>query len=131
MIPLVQRKVLVVEDDPVIRKLLCFALHTAGFEVAEAGTGDEALLSLAASLPDAVVLDLTLPDDKSGAVLEWLRQKSRQGSARLSWVVTSALPHEEAARRYGTLGGPFLPKPFDPWDLINRLEGLTGPCIKG
>jgi DNA-binding response OmpR family regulator len=71
---------------------------------------------------DAVVLDLGLPDGLGGAVLRKLQDVSPK--QRPAWVIISALDEDEAVHRYGSLKGPFIPKPFDPWDLIRKLEQL-------
>ena len=71
--------------------------------------------------PDAVLLDLGLPDGLGGAVLHRLHE-SRDGYP--TWLIVSALDEDEANRRYGPLKGVFVPKPFDPWDLVKKLEDL-------
>jgi CheY-like chemotaxis protein len=55
------RSLLVVEDDPDLRRMYRRALAFAGFDVAEAGNGLEALRRIDAALPDLIVLDLMLP----------------------------------------------------------------------
>jgi len=71
--------------------------------------------------PDAVLLDLGLPDGLGGAVLRRLHQ-SQDGYP--AWLIVSALDEDEAKRRYGPLKGTFIPKPFDPWELVKKLEDL-------
>ena len=116
-------RVLVIEDDQSVRRMLRFSLRTTGFSVTEAINGGEAMEVLAKHTTDAVVLDLGLPDGLAGAVLERLRQAAQQDGTPV-WVVISAMDREEAAKRYGPLGSSFMTKPFDPWDLIGTLEEL-------
>ena len=116
-------KVLLVEDDPAVARMLRFSLRAAGFDVATVTAGAEALDILnEQGATDAVILDLGLPDGLGKAVLDRLRQANELG--RPVWVVISALDREEAAERYGPLGSHFLGKPFNPWDLIRMLEAL-------
>jgi DNA-binding response OmpR family regulator len=84
-------KVLVVEDDESVRRTLAVALSMANFLVLEASTGAAALAVLERNDPDAVVVDLRLPDRQGGAVLQRLR--SQDGPA---WVAISALDRQEA-----------------------------------
>ena len=115
---------MLVEDDTSLRRVLGRALRGAGFEVFEAATGWEALDLLESQPPEAVVLDLGLPNASTPAVLDYLRQPGREGDRGPIWVIISALEPEDASRQYGPLGGHFLPKPFNPRGLIRMLESL-------
>jgi DNA-binding response OmpR family regulator len=119
-----QARVLVVEGDRGVARMLRFSLRSAGFRITEAPTGVEALRILDRQPPDAVVLDLSLPDGLAPAVLGRLCGPSGGNTPYPVWVVISSLDREEATRRYGPLGSRFLPKPFDPWDLVKVLEDL-------
>src|SRR5437868_2021849 len=68
--------ILVVEDDPGIRRALCSTLRSRDFDVLEAATGETALVAAAARGPDLVVLDLGLPDLDGMEVLTRLRDFS-------------------------------------------------------
>ncbi len=113
-------RVLVVEDNQSVRRMLRFSLRDAGFDITEVSTGMEALQTLEKDVPAAVVLDLGLPDGLGGAVLEWLRQPEH----RPVWMITSALDQDDVVKQCGSLGRHFLAKPFNPWELVMRLEEL-------
>jgi two-component system catabolic regulation response regulator CreB len=115
-------KVLVVEDDPAVTRILKVCLQRAGFDTTQAETGGEALRQLESAPFDAVLLDLGLPDGRGGDVLRRLQTTSPSDCP--AWIIMSALDEDEAARRYGPLKGVFVPKPFDPWELIRTLQGL-------
>jgi DNA-binding response OmpR family regulator len=115
------RSVLIVEDDPAIARILRVCFRRAGFETTEVATGGEALKKMDEARPDAVLLDLGLPDGLGGSVLRRLHE-ARDGYP--AWLVISALDEDEANRRYGPLKGVFVPKPFDPWELVRKLEEL-------
>ncbi len=115
-------RVLVIEDDEAIVRMLRMSLRSSGFDTARAGSGQEALAAMDEGEFDAVILDLCLPDGRGGDVLQRLQAAGHCPA----WVVMSALDEDEAVRRYGPLRGPFLPKPFDPWDLIRLLDHLLG-----
>ena len=117
-------KVLVIEDEPSIRRMLRFSLRDAGFDIIELTTGAEAIRFLATSSPEAVILDLDLADGLAGSVLELLRRPEGNNSSHPAWVMLSALDLEEAVGRCGPLENHFLRKPFDPWNLLGVLEQL-------
>jgi DNA-binding response OmpR family regulator len=114
--------VLVVEDDDSVARMLHIALGAAGFESMEARTGGEALDILGRGAVDVVILDLVLPDGLGGGVLEWLRRAPTHTAP--VHVVMSALERKEATGQFGELGEDFFEKPFDPWDLVRRLDQL-------
>ncbi len=118
------RRVLVIEDDQSVRRMLRFSLRDAGFEITETSTGEEALQHLQEQIPEAIILDLGLPDGLGGAVLEWLRQMDAGKDGRPAWVVMSAQDQNDVVKQYGRLGRHFLAKPFNPWDLVMRLQEL-------
>jgi CheY-like chemotaxis protein len=91
------QRVLLVEDDEGIARMLHFSLAAAGFEITWVTTGADALRLLEQGLAQAVVLDPGLPDNLGGAVLERLRWLGPSGIP--AWVVISALDHREANRR--------------------------------
>ena len=116
-----QPRVLVVEDDDAVGRVLRLSLRRGGFDTAEAESGGEALRIMKRSTFEAVVLDLCLPDGLGSAVL---RELQRHRGGHPVWVVMSALDEDEATRRFGPLQGPFLAKPFDPHELVDTLTGL-------
>lgn len=123
-----QRRVLMVEDDPAVARMLKLALRASGFEVTEASHGAEALTALDLKSPDAVVLDLGLPDGMGGVVLNKLQRVNGLGKGCIAWVVVSAMDRQEASAAYGPLGPNFIAKPFNPWELVQRLQELMDEC---
>jgi DNA-binding response OmpR family regulator len=117
-------RVLLVEDDQSIRRVLRFSLWEAGFDIIEVVTGAEALQTLENDVPEVIVLDLGLPDGLGVAVLEWLRQPEYKAEDSPVWMVISALDQDDVIKQCGPLGRHFLAKPFNPWELMMRLEEL-------
>jgi two-component system KDP operon response regulator KdpE len=120
-------RVLVIEDDQSVRRMLRFSLRDAGFEITETSTGEEALQHLQEQVSEAIILDLGLPDGLGGAVLEWLRQTETGNEGHPAWVVISAQDQSDVVKQYGPLGRHFLAKPFDPWELVMRLQEFLVP----
>lgn len=115
------RRVLVVEDDERLRELLRTVLERAGFAVAEAASGEEAL-GLNAT-PDAVVLDVRLPGVSGYEVCRELRDRHGED---LAIIFLSGERIEALDRVAGLLIGAddYLVKPVDPEELLARLRRL-------
>lgn len=119
-------RVLVVEDEADLRLSLGLALRVAGHEVWEAATGTEGLAYLEGAshpggLPDAMLLDLRLPDIDGWEVLAALDGRGLLPS--LPVIVGSADADPEARRRAEVSGClAYLVKPFEPEDLLAILR---------
>jgi signal transduction histidine kinase/DNA-binding response OmpR family regulator/putative methionine-R-sulfoxide reductase with GAF domain len=93
--------VLVVEDDPLDRQLICQALVDAGLAVAEAGDGREALAALDARRPAMVVLDLMLPGVDGFTVLDELRRRGDHPPVPVLVVTAKELTAADRSRLNG------------------------------
>ncbi len=116
------RRVLVVDDEPYILKILVFKLRTAGLVPIEAADGDSALRVALADRPDAVLLDVSLTPDVSGFdVLERLKKDPRTAPIPVIVLTARTRPDERAtALRLGAVR--FLTKPFSTKALLLELE---------
>jgi len=111
-------KVLVVDDEPPIRKLLRMGLSTQGYEILDAPNGRVAL-ELVAQKPDLIILDLGLPDIDG---LELLRQL-RQTNEGVPIVVLSSRGEEAAKVAALDLGADdYVTKPFGMDELLARIR---------
>jgi two-component system phosphate regulon response regulator PhoB len=116
-------RVLIVEDEAPLVTMLRYNLEKAGFEVAEAADGEEAMLQIAERRPDIVLLDWMLPH-VSG--LEVCRQIRRSPQTRSLPIVMLTARGEEGDRVRGLDGGAddYVVKPFSPGELIARLRAV-------
>jgi two-component system, OmpR family, KDP operon response regulator KdpE len=113
-------RVLVVDDEPQIRRALRTALTGHGYEVELAEEGEAALTSLAARLPDLVVLDLVMPGVDGFEVLRQLR-----GWSKVPVVVLSARGQERDKVEALDLGADdYLTKPFGMEELLARVRAV-------
>ncbi|HVX99019.1 MAG TPA: response regulator transcription factor, partial [Pseudorhodoplanes sp.] len=111
-------KVLVVDDEPPIRKLLRMGLGSQGYDIREAQNGKTAL-TLLADKPDLVILDLGLPDIDG---LELLR-RMRQQNERVPIVVLSSRGDEAGKVQALDLGADdYVTKPFGMDELLARIR---------
>jgi type II secretory ATPase GspE/PulE/Tfp pilus assembly ATPase PilB-like protein/CheY-like chemotaxis protein len=119
------RKVLLVDDEDSLRKVLKDLLERDGYEVSEARDGVQALDQVDRVGPDIVVLDLNLPSLDGYGVLSQLR--SRPATAAIPIIVLTAKGDEDNEVRVFELGADdFLQKPFRARALSARLEAVLG-----
>ena len=111
-------KVLVVDDEPPIRKLLRMGLSTQGYEILDAPSGRVAL-ELVAQKPDLIILDLGLPDIDGLELLRIMRQKNEG----VPIVVLSSRGEEAAKVQALDLGADdYVTKPFGMDELLARIR---------
>ncbi len=113
--------VLVVDDDPSIRRMLARTLAGEGFTVDEVGDGGSALAAIERRMPDAVVLDLMMPGLDGLAVCRRLR------AAGLDVPILLLTARDGVAERVAGLDAgadDYVPKPVAPEELAARLRAL-------
>lgn len=111
-------KVLVIEDEPPIRKFLRISLDSHGYQVTETGTAATGLGHAIAEPPDAVILDLGLPDQDGLEVISRLREWSR-----VPIIVLSARGREaDKVAALDAGADDYLTKPFGVGELLARLR---------
>jgi len=111
-------RVLVVDDEPPIRRFLRAALAAHGYEVFEARNGQEALSAVTAQRPDLLILDLGLPDMEGLEVTRRLREWSK-----IPIIILSV--REGEADKVATLDAgadDYLTKPFGVGELLARMR---------
>jgi two-component system KDP operon response regulator KdpE len=129
--------VLVVDDEPQLRRLLRTTLAAEGFRVIEAETARRALVEAASHKPDLVILDLGLPDADGGAVVSGIREWST-----MPIVVLSARTDEQQKIAALDAGADdYVTKPFAVGELLARVRAalrraarpadVTGPVMLG
>ena len=117
------RKVLVVDDHAHIREVITFALQRAGYEVATASDGLEALRRIERDAPELVVLDVLMPEMDGLEVCRALRTGSAPGGRSLPILFLSS-KDDEVDRIVGLeLGADdYIVKPFSPRELVARVK---------
>ncbi len=111
-------RVLVVDDEPQIHRFIGPALRAAGYEPVRADTGAEGLRELALRPPDAMVLDLGLPDQDGKAVLE-------QARAFYAGPILILSAREHGLEKITALdlgADDYIQKPFDVGEFLARLR---------
>ena len=112
-----------VDDDPGIRDVVCFALQKAGFATATAADGEQALARFAADPPALVVLDILMPELDGVEVCRRLRADAK---GRATPIVFLSSKDDEVDRIVGLeVGGDdYVAKPFSPRELVARVRAI-------
>jgi len=117
------KKILVVEDDRVIARLIEIHLKAEGYQVVLCGDGQEAMALLEDDVWRLVVLDRMLPGASGMKVLRWLNRSDRKG--RLPVLIVTALGQtSELVLGLNEGADDYLPKPFEPEELVARVAAL-------
>ncbi|MEA2662187.1 MAG: hypothetical protein QOH08_1759 [Chloroflexota bacterium] len=122
------RRVLVVDDDPEIRRLVSEILASAGYDVQTAVDGDHALRSAIALRPDLIILDVHVPDAAMAIRFSDRYRERVPSDQRAPIVALSGAPDlETAGQRLGAAG--FLAKPFELEDLLRLAAKHLAPPV--
>ena len=119
--PDANRRVLVVEDDPTLRKVIRMVLERDGYHVDEAEHGEDALNAMSDAVPSAAVVDLKMPVMDGAELIERMRGDER--TAAVPIVLLSGFGDDNGTMRADMV----LAKPFDPQRLLECLRDLVGP----
>ncbi len=116
--------VLIVDDDPFVRKLIATTLEdVAGFELVEAGDGREAVEVAIRRRPELVFLDIDMPGMDGLEACRLLRAESVTSHATI--VMLTAAAGDSAEREAEAAGADlFLTKPFSPLELLRLVDDL-------
>ena len=118
-------RVLIVDDEPEIGRLLGLILRGAGIEVAAVEGGRAALAHLAASATDLVLLDVIMPELDGFETLRRIRETPATATLPVLMLTASAGAADRA--RAESLGAnDFIAKPFDPADVVERVRAGLG-----
>jgi CheY-like chemotaxis protein len=118
-------KVMVVDDDPDIRRMLRVFFWTRGLEVAEAENGMQALMLVKREKPDIVLLDIMMPDIDGFEVCRRLKLDPETGSIPIVFIsARTGKEHIEQGLSLGADG--YVTKPFDPATLLDKIVEVAG-----
>jgi DNA-binding response OmpR family regulator len=118
-------RVLVVDDDEVIRQLIAVNLQLEGFDVSTAVDGQDCLDRVAEIDPDVITLDVMMPRLDGWETAVQLRRSPE--TAHIKVVLITARAQEEDKAHGGRVGADaYLTKPFDPNEMIRVVRELAG-----
>lgn len=114
-------KILIVDDDPHIRELVCTLLKNGGFEPREAADGRDALCVMSEESPDLCVIDLMMPNMDGYELCRKIRQY-HENMPVLMLTAKAELPFKAKGFEAGT--DDYLTKPFEGDELLMRIRAL-------
>ena len=118
-------RVLVVDDDEVIRQLIAVNLTLEGFDVATAVDGQDCLDKVTAIDPDVITLDIMMPRLDGWMTASLLRRNAETSTIKV--VLITARAQEDDKVRGRQIGvDAYLTKPFDPSEMIRVVRELAG-----
>jgi len=120
-------RLLLVEDDAFVHALLSAYLEKEGFRVTVAVDGREAMALLDTEAHSLVLLDLGLPDEDGLVLARMMRSRTKVPII----VITSRQGEEDRKAAFDIGADDFLTKPFDPRELVVRVNELVGATVEG
>lgn len=122
-------RVLVVDDDPVIRNLLQVNLELEGYQACLAVDGADALDQISTAHPDLVLLDVMMPGVDGWEVARRLKAEGATAAIPVVMLTARAM-HTDVARGTDLGVDAYVTKPFDPEELLALIGRLTGHGAK-
>ncbi len=121
----VKKKIMTVDDSRTMREMVTFTLKGAGYDVVEAGDGQQALTALTASKVDLVIADLNMPVMDGLTLIRKLRATAQYRTTPILMLTTEADDKKKAEGRSAGATG-WIVKPFDPAKLISVVQKVCG-----
>ncbi|QDU61404.1 DNA-binding response regulator MtrA [Planctomycetes bacterium Pan216] len=118
-----QQRILVIEDEPAIRELVCKLLDIHGFVTHGEGDGETGLNAAREWRPDALILDLMLPFVDGFEVCRQLRAEPPQEAVGIL-ILSARSDHESRVRAFELGADRYLTKPFHPNEVLRELLSL-------
>lgn len=118
-------QILVVDDDPDIRRLLCVLLESEGHSVISAPDGDKALELISRASPDLIILDVMMPKKDGYTVLKEMKASGIREATKVL-VLTARAAESDWLRGYKLGADQYLTKPFDTDEFLNLVNDLLG-----
>jgi CheY-like chemotaxis protein len=122
----VGRKILIIDDEDDIREVAALSLESvAGWETLTAASGAEGIAKAADEQPDAILLDVMMPEMDGPATFQQLRKNPATANIPVLLLTAKVQSHEQ--RRFAGLGvEAVLLKPFDPLKLSAQIASALG-----
>lgn len=125
-----QRLILIVDDHAPLRTLCRVSLEEAGYRVAEAVDGHDALAAISAERPDVILLDVMMPRVSGWQVAGALLEEPAYDEIPIIFI-TARTAHSDRLRAFELGARDYLTKPFDPAVLPEAIETVLDELAQG
>ncbi|MDY6950712.1 MAG: response regulator [Thermodesulfobacteriota bacterium] len=119
------KKILIVDDEEKVRKLVEVTLSVGEFEILHASTGEEALAVARENKPDIVLLDIMMPGELDG--FDVCRLLKEDPETEHIYVIMLTAKGQQSDKEKGLASGTndYFVKPFSPVELMDKIDSLT------
>lgn len=117
-------KIMIIDDDPVIRELLEFNLSIRGYDVIAFESGLLALESFSIEKPDLILLDVMMPDMDGWEVLKILRDHYEYSDVKIIMLTARSTMRDKLIGKSILKADEYITKPFDLNELLSQIEQL-------
>jgi DNA-binding response OmpR family regulator len=122
------KRILVVDDEPSIRRLLKVTLGNRGHEVLEAEDGFMAVAMAETENPDLIVLDVMMPKLTGHQVHDKLRANEATKELPILFLSAAGTFEEQQRELASDPNTDYMPKPFNPSEVADRIEAMLDPA---
>jgi DNA-binding response OmpR family regulator len=122
-----ERRIVLAEDDAIVRRLISHVLQKEGFEVLAASDGEEALKLISSRRPDAIILDAMMPGVDGLEVLHSLRRGEETKDIPVM-ILSGRSLERDVVTGFDFGANDYLVKPFKPNELVVRLKRMLNPA---
>ena len=118
------KKILIVDDEDKVRRLIEVTLAIGDFEILEASTGEEALKIARETIPDIILLDIMMPGKLDG--YEVCRSLKKDPDTKDIYIImiTAKGQKIDIERGKAVCADDYFVKPFSPMELINKIDNI-------
>ena len=118
------KKILIVDDEDKVRKLIKITLSIGDFEILEASTGEEALKIAREVIPDIILLDIMMPGKLDGYDVCRSLKEDSDTNAIYVIMLTAKGQKTDIERGTAVCADDYFVKPFSPMELMNKIDGI-------
>jgi DNA-binding response OmpR family regulator len=121
----VAKKILIIDDEPDVAKMLLMRLKAKGYEVSVAADGKEGLTAIAAQGPDLLLLDYHLPDMLAPVFIQEMKTR---GLRQMPIILITATTESIVKKAQECAAVDQILKPIEPQELYEKVEKYIGPA---
>jgi DNA-binding response OmpR family regulator len=117
------KKILVIDDEPSIHRLIQIILEDEGFQIVGLGDKGDAKQSIEKGKPDIIILDIMMPEVDGFEILRML--KGDEGTKDIPVIILTVRSLQEDMEKARSLGADlYMTKPFQPAELVNAIKAV-------